>query len=119
MTPKELRALADKLEQEEENRIYKIGFLKEDYYVFLQSYRYHCISFQKSWAECKMLNRSQVDSFIQEFSNNFQLALPKGTKFICYKSDNTEMWCDDVNYGIEDRNSQWAQRYLENIQDVK
>lgn len=38
-----------------------------------------------------------------------------GSKFLCYIDDGYECWYDDVGYGLECMDDEWARRHLKNI----
>ena len=109
MTPDELRALADKKEEE---RIRKIGFLRCDLYTTDNHFdsRY----FDDDW----IFTSDVKDQYIKEFEAGFELALPKGTKFVCYIEDGEESWFDDINYGAENLDKAWADKYLEKVEEL-
>ena len=51
--------------------------------------------------------------------NFFELACPAGTKFVCFIDEDGEAWYDDINYGIENMDADWAAKYLRDIQPIK
>lgn len=106
----ELREFAKQKEKEE--KIAKIGYLKFDLYDFRVSNN-HNLRIDHFWiTEC------EKQKLIEEFKNNFEILANKGTKFVCYIDSDGENWYDDEGIGIEDMNSVWAEKYLENIKDV-
>jgi hypothetical protein len=115
MTPQELRALADKLEKE--SKIAKKGYLKEDLYSFTSDQSYGMV-FAKSWGRFWFLTKEEQNKIIKEFKNKFSLVLKKDTEFVCFIVDNEEKWFDNVNYGIEGVDQNWAKTYLTNVQEV-
>lgn len=116
MTPTELRKLAD--QKEEENKVIKEGFLKEDLYSFSNSYAGDAgLSFRKT-DEDWLSRRVDRDRIIQEFINSFELVLPKGTRFVAFRYNGTIHWFDDINYGVEEADEDWAEKHLENIRDI-
>lgn len=116
MTVEELRKLADQKEQEEENKIHKQGFLKEDLYDQFSDRHTYCFDdLVDDWVYTK----KEVDEIKQNFADSFTLILKKGAKFVAFKNDDdTYSWYDDENYGIENRDDAWAKRFLENITEV-
>lgn len=112
MTPQELRELADK--KEIISKIRKIGFLKEDIYEFdFRGLDYEDCEFGYD----NLCTLKQKDEMINYFLKSFKVVIQKGTKFNCY-IDKQEEWYDDVNYGIEMKSKEWAEKHLENIQEV-
>jgi hypothetical protein len=114
MTPKELRALADKLEQEE--KMVKVGYAKEDLYNF--DGPGPGITYHRGWGDFWLQTGKKKNLLIEDFISSFALVIPKGTKFVCYIRNGKELWYDDINYGIENMDSKWAEKYLENITNV-
>jgi hypothetical protein len=92
------------------------GFLKEDLYSYDIQDRALDLTFtsknpEKFW----LANKEQVNKWISEFTEHFQIPLLKGTRFVCYKERGIESWYDDIGYGLEDMKYDWARKYLENI----
>jgi len=103
MSSKELFDLDRKKVEEETNeslnKPIKIGFLKEDLYEVSGS----CWDLEESYylkSETKTIKEKLFDKI-----------LSKGTKFICYQDGNEEAWYDMPK--------EWADTYLENIQELR
>ncbi len=111
---KEEEALILKLRQtqEEEDRPVKVGFLNTDLYVFTHLGNYYR---PEKWCYSDLEKKAEVD----RFESYFEIACPKGTKFVCFVDGGSELWYDDIHYGIENMSREWAEKYLENIQDYK
>lgn len=117
LSPKELRELADK--KELEDRVVKIGYLKEDLYDFHSNGNGNGIVFRRNWAKLCWLNtKKEKENIIKDFKSRFELVLPAGTKFVCFLYEGREEWYDDVNYGLEGMDAAWAEKYLEKIINV-
>jgi len=90
------------------DNVYKIGYLKCDLYIN-----------NTNDVKYRLLSEEEKVDAIEQFKLAFTLALPKGSKFVCYKnSDGTDAWFDDVKYGLESLNKEWAEKYLENVEIV-
>jgi len=112
MTPEELRALADK--KEEEAKQIKKGTLKHDLYY------YHGQGSDQLKMEVRLQDVLMTKQMVEDTRKAFEKVLEKhidklekGTPFVCYKNDGEESWYDDVNFGIEDMSSEWAKENLE------
>ena len=115
MTPQQLRDLADKKEQELANKISHVGYLKEDLYNF-HSDSGSNMEFHLPWGNFWLKTKEQKDKLIKSFEGRFELALRKGAKFVRYAEE--KLWYDE-DYGVEGMNDDWAQAYLENIEEQK
>lgn len=113
MNSKQLRELADKMD--EEDIVRKIGYLKEDYYSFDSDG--NGFVFSQPYTDFWLLTKKEKIKLINQFESKFELVLLKGTKFNCYVIDGKECWFDDVGYGVEMMNSKWAEKNLENINE--
>ena len=113
MTPQELRALAEMKEQED--RVVRRGELKHDLY-----------SFNDGSTKFDYMNHGFNDFYFSEetkgmvidkFISLFEPVLKKGTPFVAYydKMSDCCNWYDDVGYGIEDKDDDWAKEHLTNI----
>lgn len=114
MTPAQLRALADQIEQENHRPTY-VGYLKHDLYECSHSGKLLIETPDEFW----LFTKKQKDSFLNKemlkLKESFNIALKKGTKFNCYYIDGAYLWYDGLNYGVEDMMDDWAQEHLENI----
>lgn len=113
MTPAELRALADL--KEKENSIIKRATLKHDLYEPPQEAGFGGIRYHNNEMDHWLLTQHQKNAIIEEFSDQFELVLPKGTPFVAYMVSGNELWYDDVNFGCEDQSEEWARKNLENF----
>jgi hypothetical protein len=110
MTPQQLRELAKKKEQEELDKTVKKGYLKEDLYTLNNGESiYELTTDDFYYGETQMIKE------VKAFKDSFELVLEKGTEFDCYLYNGYETWSDNANYGVEDMDSEWAKRWLENI----
>lgn len=115
MNSKELRALADKLD--EENKPKKKGFLKFDLYNFNFDYRQNVFEIENEsgfWLH----TLEEKENLIASFKGRFEQVLKAGAEFTCYIRDGEEEWHDNENYGVESMNENWAEKYLENIHEI-
>ena len=96
--------------EEDRNKPKKMGFLKHNIYFYSQPHM------PETYAS--MITQSEKDSLIEDYESCFSL-LESGTKCVCFIDDGVELWFDDVNFGIEERDSDWAKENLINIQDIK
>lgn len=105
-TPEQLRKLADKIEIEQEDKIFKIGYLKHDIYVNfnVKLIENHTFIFTKK----------TFDEFINEITNQFNI-IKKGTKFVRFYDG----WYESVDYIVECLDDTWAKEHLERIKDAK
>lgn len=112
-TPEELRALADKMEQE--SQPIKVATLKHDLYDFHAQYagtnRAYYIEDVEDWYFTEEVKKQLV----QDFLDKFEIMAHKGVRFVCYCIDGEETWFDDENIGIENMSSEWAEKNLENF----
>jgi hypothetical protein len=119
LTPAELRALADKKEQE--STPIKEGFLKVDLYDFDAQYssdppgRYQIPEEQLDFW---LFTKQQQKEIIKNFTESFSKVLSKGARFLCFLDDGKEDWYDDVGYGVEAMDADWAAKYLEKIRKL-
>lgn len=111
MSPQELRELADQKEQSQINKVIKIGFLKED--LWTPPYTYG-----KDDADTEeyihIINTDAKNKMIQGYIDSFD-PLSKGSKFTCVLTKYGPVWYDKDGEEYED---DFAERYLENIQEV-
>ncbi len=111
MSPEELRALADKKEQE--STVVKIGYLKHDLYsCYRDKYIHIRDQFYRGFYN---IEKHIIDDLIKNVSTAFKITAKQGTKFVCYIVEEKESWFDDENIGIEDMPKEWAEEHLENI----
>lgn len=105
MTPEELRALADKKEEEARWKTIKRATLKHDLFLLREKRIYG------NWVNEKEL---------EEIKNNLYIMhVPKGTEFECIMLDNKwNMWFDCDGVGLEEMSDEWANENLENIESV-
>lgn len=115
MTPAQLRELADK--KEKESKPIKKGKLKFDLYN--QKYVFIDVSDTSFWLYSTEEVQSKIDEFVEKAKSNFKLVLKKDTEFVCYLRDGQECWYDNVNYGIEEMNEEFASKYLTDIKKVE
>jgi hypothetical protein len=113
MTPAQLRELAAKKEEEAANKVIKVGYLKCDLYNF-HSDSGDRMEFRVSWGKSWLKTKEEKEGCIKQFEKRFELVLRKGAKFIKFADDG---WFDDENYGVESMSDEWADMYLENIQE--
>jgi len=100
--------------REKESRVVKEGFLKEDLYTFDSSKGYSGIHYHINMGD-EYFTSEQVDDVVNDFKSHFKLALEKGTRFVAFWYYDSLMWYDDVGYGIEEMEDDWAEKYLEPI----
>ena len=99
------------------NNVKKVGYLKMDLYGTpfdnrSGNYRSHIKTYH-------LVTAADKEELINEFNSQFDVALPQGSKFVCFMNrDGSESWFDDVNYGIEDMDGAWAKKYLEKIETI-
>ena len=115
MSPSELRALADKLE--EESKVVKIGYLKYDLYDY-KPYNWDDRS-PKSRYHCHYYTKGDRKRFLKTVSERFKLFLKKGTKIFCRLIDGRESWGNEDGKFVEYMSAEAANVYLENIQDAE
>lgn len=109
LTVEELKALL--IMKDEENHPTKEGFLKEDLYDSPQDRDVLDVIRLRDW----LVTKKQLAEILEEIRESFPLAVPKGTRFVCFNINGGENWFDDVNHGIEHMDENWANEYLENI----
>ena len=107
MTPEQLRKLADSIEEEQNNKVVKIGYLKHDLYI---NY-----SVRLPENHTFIYTKKTFDKFIDKIKNEFDI-LKKGTKFICFFGE--DGWFDNINYGLECLDDKWAEENLERIEEI-
>jgi hypothetical protein len=116
LTPEEELLILEKRRQkeleEERDRPKKMGFFKEDKYLYYTSR----IESEGDYSE--LITKSKKDALVKKFLDNFVL-IKAGTKFVCFIDDGIEFWFDDVGIGIEEEDADWAKENLTNIQDIK
>ena len=115
---KEEEALILQNRKAEEDKLPKLeGFLKEDLYV-VDAFSYDVGTYFKlrtdSYSQSEMME--EIERFRKEA---FRLALLAGTRFVCFLNKCKEEWYDDVNYGIEGVDADWAKKYLRDIRHIK
>jgi len=104
LTPTELRQLANKKEEEENERVIAFGYLKES--LFIPIYRVFEIN------DCGyLMTEQEVQATIRSFDSCFE-KVPKGTKF----EKNAYGWQDTPNEWLEELKDDDIVPYLENIQ---
>lgn len=111
MTPSQLRELANK--KEREAKPFKTGKLKFDLYQKI----YYSINLpnEEFWLYSTEEVQKQIDEFMKKVKENFDLVLKKDTEFVCLLIEGKECWFDNVNYGVESMNEEWASKYLTDI----
>lgn len=107
MTPDELRALADKREKEEQFKVYKTGYAKENMY---------CADLYIDPVD--LYTETELSDLLQEFEDSKECVIEKGALFECLMPHGKEEWFDTVGGYIEGEGEEWAEKYLENIKDV-
>jgi hypothetical protein len=116
MTPAELRALADK--KEKESKPVKEGFLKHDLYNFVSwGTRFDLVDAVNKGLYFR--EEQEIDEVLDNLRCFKKRIMMKGTKFVCLVRDGRESWFDDIRYGVEDMNSEWANHHLENIREIE
>lgn len=104
MSPQELRALADKKEQE--SKVQKIGYLKHDLYSLDMDY-----DLSRSLKEGLFcIEKSEKEKIEKKIKSLFKVIAKKNTKFVCFIIDDEECWFDDENIGIENMSQEWAEK---------
>lgn len=92
----------------------KEGFLKSDLYEY---------DYAEAWERDTpfwIYTEKEIEKARKEFEKSFKLVLKKGTRFVCFISaTGVESWHDDVNYGVEEQDKEWAKLFLTNIRDIK
>ena len=90
MNSKQLRELADKMD--EEDIVRKIGYLKEDYYSFDSDG--NGFVFSQPYTDFWLLTKKEKIKLINQFESKFELVLPKGTKFkkLVFGGNNARRW---------------------------
>ena len=111
MTASELRTLAE--EKEKENKPIKIGYLKHD--VFLVYNREHAVIFD-DFVISKQDLKETIKKFLETFHNSID-KIEKGAKFECFLFDGIEYWYDIENKGVDEMESDWAEKHLERIKN--
>lgn len=113
MTPAELRKLADEKEQQEINRIIKVGYAKEDIYSLPVegSGRLTLTLDTPYWFGTKDV----VEELINNLRNESKVIIPKGHKFECFRGHCGEDVWDSVNSELENMEDAFAKEFLENI----
>ena len=110
MTPDELRAFADKKENEAWERPVKKATLKHDLYHINGEIRLYD---HLEWFS----TLEEVNNFIQSYIKN-DIDLKKGAVFTCFDDNGNDSWFDDEGFGVEGAGQEWADKHLENIKDV-
>ncbi|MFW9875220.1 MAG: hypothetical protein ACFFG0_19105 [Candidatus Thorarchaeota archaeon] len=110
--------------KQDNKQVIKKGFLKETWYSVIIKDSY--ISGDEFYCSESELN----DIFSKE------IVMPKGTRFIAYTTENREVnypcpkgrgfldtiwvnWRDDIGLGFDYLSEDWAEKYLENIREIK
>jgi hypothetical protein len=106
MSPQELRALADKKEQE--NKVQKIGYLKHNLYSL--DIDYDLSRYLREGLFC--IEKSEKEEIEKKIKGLFKITAKKNTKFVCFIVDDKECWFDDENIGIESMPQEWAEKNL-------
>ena len=102
----------EKREKEEVEKSKKIAYLKEDLYFCQNDFD---VDFYDTF-----ITKIVRDEIIQKITEQFKLAVPKGTEFVCFIEKNgEESWYDNAGYGIEYCSSDWAKKHLINIKKMK
>ncbi len=108
---KQEKSLIQKLRQEEEHHNpTKVGYLKEDLFSYDEDDIFDLY---------KLYTNSELIDTLKTVREAFHLQIPRNTKFDCHTNGGVDRWYDSVNYGIEDKDSDWASKYLTNISLVK
>lgn len=87
----------------------KVGFLKEDMWIFHNSSS-EFISLNK----ISIWSTTEKEEILQHLKDWFELLLPARAKFYCYIDENVEYWTGPDD-GFESMNSVWAKKYLTDI----
>ena len=109
LSPAELRALADK--KEEEAKIRKVGILKHDLYDYPSVIGVGGLHYHRDDVG-HLMTSTKKDEIINNFMRGFKLIAPRGTKFNCYLIDGEEYWEDDNGIGIETTDPEWVKNHL-------
>lgn len=98
----------------------KVGYLKMNLYSYDVDRRSCSLGFvRESDNGMWLCEKETMNNWIKDFKSHFECVLPKGTEFVCYIDGGEESWYDNINYGLEDMRSAWAEQYLTNIKWIK
>ena len=112
LTEEEKQIILEKRKKEEEKKAKKIGYLKENLYYCENSVD---LDFYDLF-----ITEAIKEEIIQKITKQFELAVPKGTEFVCFIDESKEeLWYDNINYGIVDMSANWAKKHLINIKKMK
>lgn len=123
LTPEMLRALANKLEQEEQNKQPKIvRELKEDIWVAYPIEQDIMLHIENHLDSDRVCTREQLDKLAQSLSDivhdqmlNEEYLIPKGTRFVQHPTLYTWNVEDRLNFpSISNLSEHWANKYLIN-----
>lgn len=131
MTPQELRDIADKKEREahfnaidanikvlsDKREPIKQGFLKHDMYKVIDN---NITVHDAGLKECRSNDFELVTSeckqkIVDLFDEQFKLALPHGTRFVCFIEHEQERWYDQGSGYVKGGSIYWAEQHLENF----
>lgn len=115
MTPAELRAFADKMEELQiEEMPTKVGYLKHDLYEYLGIDDFNDVYYGYMTALGAKVAVAQMK---KEVAKSVVRVAKKGTKFVTDASFNNEFWHTE-DYEISDMDDDWANQHLEKITEV-
>lgn len=106
LTKEEKQLILAKRKSEQDDKPKKFAFARSNIYILRKR-------IENSYS---IFDEDEKNSAI---ANAFELVIPVGTKFVCFIDDNEESWYDDIGYGIEAMNHEWARKYLKNIRRIK
>ena|ERR1700744_2270442 len=116
LSPEEKATILKIRAEQESFKPIKIGFLKENYYLFEREN----FALVRNFIS-KVISESEKEVFLKKINDFFKEPLiPAGTKCECYKEeDGPELWSDTFNGAIECRDNFWASKNLDGIQDLR
>lgn len=110
LTQEEIELVLNFRKEKELKTPTKTGILKHDLYIV----EYKGVNY-------KLVTENMFQSLFEEFKNSFEVALKKGTKFVCRTRYDFEEWdeveMEDVEiWDSTPRSKEWAEEHLENIE---
>lgn len=128
----EIDLIINKREKNFYEKPYREAFLKHDLYACDSFDRcglfvwYNELGFENNNDQNVIaFTKEKVDEIIDILKNKFKpiTELKRGTRFISFLEKNEdihdEIWFDDNGYGLEEMNFQWAEKNLENFNNLR
>lgn len=97
-------------EEQKANKVQKTGRLKHPLWYNNAAYS----ASDYDW----LMTAKELNAAIKEIKESCYTKIDAGTEFVCYVVANEEEWYDNINFGIEVMDKDWAIKHLKDIKEA-